>query len=86
MDSAPVVEISPDDLTEGRIDILSVLVKAQLASSRSEARRSVEQGGITADGEKLTDVKHTFTEDELKAGILLKKGKKNFKKITMGGI
>ena len=86
MDSAPVVVISPDDLTEGRIDILSVLVKAQLASSRSEARRSVEQGGITADGEKLTDVKHTFTEDELKAGILLKKGKKNFKKITMGGI
>ncbi len=86
MDSAPVVEISPDDLTEGRIDILSVLVKAQLASSRSEARRSVEQGGITADGEKLTDVKHTFTEDELKAGILLKKGKKNFNKITMGGI
>ncbi len=86
MDSAPVVEISPDDLTEGRIDILSVLVKAQLASSRSEARRSVEQGGITADGEKLTDVKHTFTDDELKAGILLKKGKKNFKKITMGGI
>ncbi len=86
MDSAPVVEISPDDLTEGRIDILSVLVKAQLASSRSEARRSVEQGGITADGEKLTDVKHTFTEDELKTGILLKKGKKNFKKITMGGI
>lgn len=86
MDSAPVVTVAADDLTDGRIDILSVLVKAQLASSRSEARRGVEQGGITADGEKITDVKHTFTEDELKSGILLKKGKKNFKKITLGGI
>lgn len=86
MDNAPVVTVAADDLTDGRIDILSVLVKAQLASSRSEARRGVEQGGITADGEKITDVKHTFTEDELKSGILLKKGKKNFKKITLGGI
>lgn len=86
MDSAPVVTVAAEDLTDGRIDILSVLVKAQLASSRSEARRGVEQGGITADGEKITDVKHTFTEDELKSGILLKKGKKNFKKITLGGI
>ena len=83
MDSAPSVTVTAEDLTDGAMDILTALVKAQMASSRSEARRAVEQGGVTADGEKITDVKHTFTEDELKTGILLKKGKKNFKKLTM---
>ena len=77
---APEALITADDLTDGGIDILSLLVKAELAVSRSDARRAVEQGGVSADGEKVTDIKKIFTEEALKAGILLKKGKKSFKK------
>ncbi len=80
---APEAEITADDLTDGGVDILSLLVKAELAVSRSDARRAVEQGGVSADGEKITDIKKIFTEDALKAGVLLRKGKKSFKKAIM---
>ena len=80
---APETEITADDLTDGGIDILSLLVKAELAVSRSDARRAVEQGGVSADGEKITDIKKIFTEEALKAGVLLRKGKKSFKKAIM---
>ena len=80
---APEELLSADDLTDGVIDILSLLVKTGLAASRSDARRAVEQGGVTADGEKVTDLKKTFTEEALKAGVLLKKGKKSFKKAVL---
>ena len=82
-ENIPTVQLDGTDLTEGVIDILSALVKAEMVSSRSEARRAVEQGGVTADGEKITDVKHTIAEADLKEGVLLKKGKKSFKKITL---
>ena len=77
---APETVLTEADLTAGGIDILSLLVKAELAASRSDARRAVEQGGVSADGEKITDIKKTFTAEALKAGVLLKKGKKSFKK------
>ncbi|MBR5424698.1 MAG: tyrosine--tRNA ligase [Clostridia bacterium] len=80
---APETEITADDLTDGGVDILSLLVKAELAVSRSDARRAVEQGGVSADGEKITDIKKIFTEEALKAGVLLRKGKKSFKKAIM---
>ena len=80
---APESEITADDLTDGGVDILSLLVKAELAVSRSDARRAVEQGGVSADGEKITDIKKIFTEEALKAGVLLRKGKKSFKKAIM---
>ena len=80
---APEAEITADDLTDGGVDILSLLVKAELAVSRSDARRAVEQGGVSADGEKITDIKKIFTEEALKAGVLLRKGKKSFKKAIM---
>ncbi len=83
MDSAPAVTVTEEDLMNGEIDILGALVKAQMASSRSEARRAVEQGGVTVDGEKVTDTKYALTEEALKKGVLLKKGKKNFKKIML---
>ena len=82
-DNAPTVTISAEDLQDGAIDILSAMVKAEMVSSRSEARRAVEQGGVTVDGEKITDIKHTFTEEVLKEGVLIKKGKKVFKKVMM---
>ena len=80
---APEAEITADDLTDGGVDILALLVKAELAVSRSDARRAVEQGGVSADGEKITDIKKIFTEEALKAGVLLRKGKKSFKKAIM---
>ena len=82
-DNAPTVELSGDDLVDGAIDILSVLVKAELVPSRSEARRAVEQGGVVVNDEKITNLRHSFTADDLKAGILVRRGKKNFKKVVI---
>ena len=82
-DNAPTVELTADDLVEGAIDILSVLVKAELVPSRSEARRAVEQGGVTVNDEKITNLRHSFTAADLKDGILVRRGKKNFKKVVI---
>ena len=82
-DNAPTVELSADDLQEGAIDILTVLVKAELVPSRSEARRAVEQGGVSVNDEKITNLRHSFTADDLADGILVRRGKKNFKKVVI---
>ena len=71
------------DLTDGAIDILSLLVKSGLCPSRSEARRNVQQGGVTADDEKVTDVDRKFDGEALRRGVVLRRGKKNFKKIVL---
>ena len=72
------------DLTDGVIDLISLLVKAELAPTRSEARRNIEQGGVTVDGEKVSDVKATFTKDALAGdGMVIKRGKKKFKKVVL---
>ena len=78
----PTATLSGDDLTDGAIDILSMLVRSGLVASKSEARRAVEQGGVTVDGEKVTDIKALYTCDKLKEGVVLKRGKKNFKKVV----
>ena len=82
-DNAPTVELAESDLQDGAIDILSVLVKAELVPSRSEARRAVEQGGVTVNDEKITNLRHSFTAADLKDGILVRRGKKNFKKVVI---
>ena len=66
---------------DGAIDIMTIMVKAGLVASKSEARRTVEQGGASVDGEKVTDFKKTFTADEIRKGIVVRRGKKNFKKV-----
>ena len=82
--SVPTTELSADDLDEnGDIDVLSVLLKAGLVTSRSEARRAVEQGGVSADGEKVTDLKTKYTGDALRTGIVFRRGKKAYKKVTV---
>ena len=68
----------------GDPDILALLCAAGMTASRSEARRAVEQGGVMANGEKVTDIKKTFTREELTAGVLLRKGKKTYKKLILG--
>ncbi len=79
----PKTVISQADLTDGGIDILSALVAAAMVNSRSEARRAVEQGGVTVDGEKVTDIKYVIAGDALADGVVLKKGKKTFKKLIV---
>ena len=80
----PTTEIEEADLTDGVIDLISLLVKAELAPTRSEARRNIEQGGVTVGGEKVSDVKATFTKDALAGdGMVIKRGKKKFKKVVL---
>ena len=80
----PTTEIEEADLTDGAIDLISLLVKAELAPTRSEARRNIEQGGVTVDGEKVSDVKSTFTKDALAGeGMVIKRGKKKFKRVVL---
>ena len=80
----PTTELNEEDLTDGNIDILSMLVKSGLVPSKSEARRAVQQGGVAVDGEKVEDIHAMFAgEDMAGEGIVLKKGKKNFRRIVM---
>ena len=80
----PTAELTEADLTDGNIDILDLLVKSGLVASRSEGRRAVEQGGVTMEGEKVTDFRAVFAgEDFHGEGKVLKRGKKNFKKIIL---
>ena len=80
----PTTTLTEADLQDGSIDILGLLVKSGLSASRSEARRSVEQGGVSVNGEKVTDVKTQYAGEDLQGeGITLKRGKKSFKKIEM---
>ena len=82
-DNMPSIALADGDFVDGKIDILSLLVKAELVPSKSEARRAVEQGGVTVEGEKVTDIKTTFEKSAFDGGLLLKRGKKSFKKITL---
>ncbi len=79
----PVGTVIAADLRDGSIDIMGVLVAAGLCASRSEARRAVQQGGVSVNGDKITDIATSFTpEDFGKGDFILKKGKKSFKKVV----
>ena len=77
----PTVTLADSDFADGRVDILTMLVASGLTPSRSEARRAVQQGGVTLDGEKIDDIAASFTKEELAEGRLLRRGKKSYKKI-----
>lgn len=79
----PTVELADSDLEDGKIDIISLLVKADLAPSRSEARRNIQQGGVSVNGEKVTDIQATVAKEELVEGAVVKRGKKKFKKVVV---
>lgn len=83
-DHMPSTELTSEDLTEDSIDLISLLVKSGLASSRSEGRRAIEQGGVSVNNVKITDIKASFTTDDLSADeFILKRGKKKFMKISL---
>jgi tyrosyl-tRNA synthetase len=76
----PTTEITADELTDGGMGILSLLVKTKLAPSTSEARRNVQQGGVSVNDEKITDPKAIIPiTDE----VIIKKGKKSFHKVIL---
>lgn len=76
----PTTELTNADFVDGSIDILNLLIKCKFASSRGEAKRLIQQGGISADDAAITELNKTFTPDNLKDGIKIKKGKKHFNK------
>jgi len=80
----PTAELSEEDFSEGRIDMISILCKAGLVASRSEGRRAIEQGGVTFGEEKVTDVKAGFDRETFAGeGVVVKRGKKNFRRIVL---
>ena len=80
----PTVELSSADFADGDMDILSLLVKTELAPSRSDARRAVEQGGVSVADEKVTDIKTAYYADSFGAdGLVVKRGKKKFVKVVV---
>ena len=83
-DNMPTTVLAADDFREDAIDILTLLVKSGLSDSRNEARRAVEQGGVSLDSEKVTDIKAAFEKNTFSGdGVVVKRGKKNFRKITL---
>ena len=80
----PTAELSDEDLSDGSIDLLSIVQKSGLCASRSEARRNVEQGGVSVDGEIVKDIKAVYTKEQLSGeGIVVKRGKKNFRRVVV---
>ncbi|MBR1650443.1 MAG: tyrosine--tRNA ligase [Lachnospiraceae bacterium] len=83
LEDVPAVSLKEEDFRDGLVDILQVLVSSGLCPSRSDARRNVEQGGVTVNDEKVTDIKTTYDKAAFSGdGLLVKRGKKNFKKIV----
>ena len=79
----PTTHLTEADLTDGRIDIVSLLVKSGLCASRGDARRNVEQGGVSANDAKVTDIGACFGLDALRAGVTLRRGKKNYNRVVL---
>ncbi|MDO5389486.1 MAG: tyrosine--tRNA ligase [Eubacteriales bacterium] len=80
----PTTELTEEDFTEDAIDVISLLVKAELVPTRSEGRRAIQQGGVSIDGEKVTDIYHSVAKADIpEDGLVLKRGKKKFKKICV---
>ena len=80
----PTYTVTAGDMTDGKIDLLSILVGAKLCSSRGDARRNVEQGGVTVADVKVTDSKAAYSASEIGDGMIVKRGKKNFVRVVMG--
>ena len=84
LENMPSCTLTDDDFRDGQIDLIGILVAAKLVPTRSEGRRTIEQGGCTVNDEKITDVKKAYTKEELATGdFIVKKGKKNFCKIVL---
>lgn len=79
----PETAFTADDLTDGGINILDAMQKAGLIPSKGEGRRLITQGGVSVDDEKITDIAHIITAEQLSGGVIVKKGKKTFHKLIL---
>ena len=79
----PTTELTESQLTDGKIGILDLMLACKLAPTKSEARRLVQQGGVFADDEKVASIDVSFTAEQLKNGVKLRKGKKVFHKAVL---
>ncbi len=79
---APMTVVGGDAFEDGQVSLLSLLVMGGMVPSRSEARRAVEQGGVTVNGEKVADFRKTYTAEEVAEGLLVRRGKKTYRKFT----
>ncbi len=80
-ENMPTYEVEDEDYTDDQVDVITLLVKSGLVPSRSEGRRAIEQGGVTVDGEKISDVKFAYSKEKVAEGFVLKRGKKKFVRI-----
>ena len=76
----PTTELDASEIAEDGITIVDLMMKCSLAGSKGDARRLIQQGGVSADGEKIADPNFKFTADSLKEGVKIRKGKKVFHK------
>ena len=79
----PKTVLADENFTDGSIDILTLLVTAGMTASKSEARRAVEQGGVSVNGEKVSDAKAVYVKNVFEKEFVLKKGKKSFQRICL---
>ena len=82
-ENMPTTQLTETDLTDGTIDIMTLLVRTGLCPSKSDARRNIQQGGVTVNDVKVNDIGLSFTAADLKDGVILKRGKKNFNKVVL---
>ena len=82
-ENMPSTKLTAEDLTDGKIGLLTLLVKAKLVNSNREARQIIQQRGIALDGEKVTEVGLFLTEEQLRKGIVIKKGQKVYHKVSL---
>ena len=82
-ENMPTAEITNEIFKDGSVDLISLLVSSGLVQSRSEGRRAIEQGGVAVNGEKITDIAAVFAPEAFAEEFVLRRGKKNFRKITL---
>jgi tyrosyl-tRNA synthetase len=82
-ENIPEHKLSEADFRDGVVDLIQILASSGLVASRSEGRRAIEQGGVTVNDEKVADVKKTYTKDDFASDFVVRRGKKNFKKIVL---
>ena len=82
-ENMPAAELSEADFKDGAIDMITLVHLSGLCATRSEARRNIQQGGVSVDGEQVKDIARTYPIDAFKDGLVVKRGKKNFRKVTV---
>ena len=79
----PCTVMEESDFVDGNVSVLDMMVKAAMIKSKGEGRRLIQQGGISLNDEKVTDVYATLTKTDFDNDVIIKKGKKVFRKFTL---